>query len=187
MVQSAQMSRDEPEKFAVYLLALLKYNEDKLVTQLNAIIKKDKAYARDVIMADVDGWTPIHAFALRGCRKLIKLSLRAGVPVDHQMAAPEGVPARCTPLHLAAHRGDVSIVDILLTNGADVNGRNASDHTPIYYASRAHNTLVVRTLRRAGADMSECHPDAKFSIPEDASGSIVNFCFLPFGCSSARR
>jgi hypothetical protein len=71
-------------------------------------------------------------FALKGCRKLVKFALKVGVNVNLQMGEPEGVPGKCSALHLAAHRGDVSIIEVLLQNGANINQLDSSDKTPIY-------------------------------------------------------
>jgi len=179
------MTDDDPKKVAIKMMGQLKRDEEELTAQVKAFVKKDKFNAKTVFSINVEGWTPFHAFTLRGCRKLVKLSLKAGVNVDLEMGQPEGLPGGCSALHLASHRGDVSIIDLLLTNGAEVNKKDDSNNTPVYYASRANNTLAVKRLLRAGADISTCDPDNKPSI--DDMPSTAPFCFLPFGFGSQKR
>lgn len=185
MVKSVSMNdNEERRQDAVTLLGLLKRDEDSLIDAGKQIIKQDRDYAREVFTQEVDGWTPFHAFALRGARKMVKLSLRAGVDVNLTMGSIDGLPEGCTALHLAAHRGDVSIINILLSNGANLNAKDDTSRTPVVYASRANNTLAVKTLARAGADMSGCE-EHKHSTDEMTSSNIM--CFLPFVCAGIRR
>ncbi|OWF38545.1 serine/threonine-protein phosphatase 6 regulatory ankyrin repeat subunit B-like [Mizuhopecten yessoensis] len=173
----SQNQEINPKNEAISMMGMLKRDEEALTLHIKDLLKYRKDYAKTVFTTDVEGWTPFHAFALRGCRKLVKFSLKAGVEVDLEMGQPEGLPGGCSALHLASHRGDVSIIDILITNGAAVNKKDNSDRTPIFYASRASNTLAMKKLARAGADVSLCDPDHKASI-DDLPPSP--FCFLPF-------
>jgi ankyrin repeat protein len=61
----------------------------------------------------------------------------------------EGIPSsNDTLLHLAARRGDVKIITILIREGADLNSVNAYGYTPIHLARDLNS---VRTLIEAGA------------------------------------
>lgn len=179
---SSPMTDDDPSRDATAMIGLLKYDEEKLEEQTKVLVKNRKDYARRVFSTNVDNWTPFHAFALKGCRKLVKFALRVGVDVNLQMGEPEGVPGKCAALHLAAHRGDVSIIEVLLQNGANINQLDSSDKTPIYYASRSNNTLAVKTLKRAGADTSQVDDDA---LPQRVTRSGANpfNLVLPFICT----
>lgn len=179
------MDEDDLASDATAMIGLLKSDEEKLEEHAKFLVKSRRNYAKTVFSKNVENWTPFHAFALRGCRKLVKLALKAGVDVNLQMGEPEGVPGNCTALHLAAHRGDVSIIDVLIQNGANINQLNSSDRTAVYYASRANNTLAVKTLKRAGADLSQCEED---SLKTRVTRSTANpFCMvLPFTCSGKR-
>ncbi|XP_069106246.1 uncharacterized protein [Argopecten irradians] len=172
-----QVVEHDPKNEAISMMGMLKRDEEALTEHIKDLIKYRKDYAKIVFTTNVEGWTPFHAFALRGCRKLVKLSLKAGVEVDLEMGQPDGLPGGCSALHLASHRGDVSIIDILIANGASVNKTDNTDRTPIFYASRANNTLAVKRLARAGADVSLCDPEHK-SLADDIPSSP--FCFLPF-------
>lgn len=175
------MTDDDPSRDATTMLGLLKSDEEKLEEQTKVLVKNRKDYARRVFSTNVDNWTPFHAFALKGCRKLVKFALKVGVDVNLQMGEPEGVPGKCSALHLAAHRGDVSIIEVLLQNGANINQLDSSDKTPIYYASISNNTLAVKTLKRAGADTSQVEDDA---LPQRTrSGANPFNLVLPFICT----
>ena len=175
------MTDDDPSRDATAMLGLLKSDEEKLEEQTKVLVKNRKDYARRVFSTNVDNWTPFHAFALKGCRKLVKFALKVGVDVNLQMGEPEGVPGKCSALHLAAHRGDVSIIEVLLQNGANINQLDSSDKTPIYYASISNNTLAVKTLKRAGADTSQVEDDA---LPQRTrSGANPFNLVLPFICT----
>lgn len=184
MVRCQPMNKDDIQNDAKTLLGLLRRDEDSLNDAGKQLVKQNKDYARNVFMHPVDGWTPFHAFVLRGARKMVKLCLKAGVDVNSAMGSPEGLPGGCAALHLAAHRGDVSVINILISNGAELDLKDNLERTPVIYASRANNTLAVKTLQRAGADMSGCDTQ-KQSTDDMTSSPIV--CFLPFVCAGIRR
>ncbi|KAL3888609.1 hypothetical protein ACJMK2_000974 [Sinanodonta woodiana] len=178
------MSNHAPLKDAIVLFGLLKGEEDRLVEFGRRLVKTNKSYAQAVFTTEVDGWTPFHAFVLRGERKMVKLALKAGVDVNFPMGKPEGLPGSCSPLHLAAHRGDVSVMSVLISKGADVTIRDDTGRTPIFYASRKLNTLAVKTLVRAGADLRDCDPEYKQSESSQRNTNNPITCFL--ACSGIR-
>ncbi|KAH3740712.1 hypothetical protein DPMN_047422 [Dreissena polymorpha] len=185
MVKGVSMTKNDLHSDACTLLGLLRRNEDRLNDAGKQLVKQNRKYACDVFMHEVDGWTPFHAFVLRGARKMVKLCLKAGVDVNLTMGSPDGVPGGCSAIHLAAHRGDVSMIDVLISNGADLNVRDNNGTTPVVYASLANNSLAVRTLQRAGADVTGCDVNSKHSS-EDMGSSPIK-CLLPFVFSGGRR
>ena len=56
-----------------------------------------------------------------------------------------------TPLHHAALRGHVDIIDVLLKNGAMLNARGTRGETALYLATSAGSTPAVLRLLKAGA------------------------------------
>lgn len=181
----AQMTENDIQEKAVAYLALLKKDEDALVKEVKTLVKSNKDLVRSVFSAEIDGWTLFHACALRGCRKLLKYAIRSSVDVNLRMGEPEGVPGGCSALHMAAHRGDVSVIEILTSSRADLNLRDKEERTPVFYAHRANNSLAVKTLRKLGADMSSCDNG---TFKESQERSLLNFRLLPFpGCSGSRR
>jgi peptidyl-prolyl cis-trans isomerase A (cyclophilin A) len=57
-----------------------------------------------------------------------------------------------TPLVEAAGRGALAAVDLLLQNGADVNGTDATGNTPLMAASKRGAGEIVALLLKSGAD-----------------------------------
>jgi ankyrin repeat protein len=97
------------------------------------------------------------------------------------------LPHGWTPLHIAAGRLNVKMVDWLLQRGADVNakGRNWTEQTPIDVAAhssdadkRAEFAVVANRLVRAGAEMSPWAAvalgDAGWLRARHAQGSLIN-------------
>ncbi|KAK6167356.1 hypothetical protein SNE40_021405 [Patella caerulea] len=146
---------------AVAFLGQLKRNEDSLVEQAKLLEKTDRVYLKQVLSTDIEGWTPFHAFVLRGARKLVKISLRCGVDANLRMGQPDNLPGGCSPLHLAAYRGDVSIIQLLIQYDADVNRKDFSNKTPVFYAATHNNTLAVKKLLKEGADISDIDTDQR--------------------------
>jgi ankyrin repeat protein len=60
-------------------------------------------------------------------------------------------PDGTTPLHWAAHEGDVQAVNTLIRAHADVNARNRYGITPLWLAAANGHALVVDALLHAGA------------------------------------
>ncbi|CAN0282250.1 unnamed protein product, partial [Discosporangium mesarthrocarpum] len=60
---------------------------------------------------------------------------------------------RDTPLHLAASSGDDRIVNLLLTNGAEVNAEDNLGSTPLNRAAVTGHVEVIRLLLEHGADL----------------------------------
>lgn len=57
-----------------------------------------------------------------------------------------------TPLHIAALRGDIQAVNLLLDAGADINARGEDGFTALHYAVELCHPDVVRLLLERGAD-----------------------------------
>ena len=174
-----QLGEADIEKRAIFMLALMKRDEERLVKEAQIMHKLSSADSQKIFSTDVEGWTLFHACALKGCRKVIKIALKSGVDANLKMGEPEGVPGGCSALHLASHRGDVSIIDILLANNADVNQNDNSGNTPIYYAVSANNKLAAKTLRRAGAVTDKSDSEDSNAYVDHPSIKGGTFCFLP--------
>jgi cytohesin len=130
-------------------------------TPLNEAIANDHtavalylvAQGADPNATDLDGTPPLVWAAIRSAfvrHKNVKLAealLNAGAAVDG--ADADGM----TPLMLAANRGSVRLVEVLLARGADVNAKaRGVDNTGRTALMYAEGTAIVRLLLEAGAD-----------------------------------
>jgi len=59
---------------------------------------------------------------------------------------------RKTPLHLAASKGHIEIVKILIENKADLKAQDLYKNTPLMCAVVAKHKEVERLLRQQGAN-----------------------------------
>jgi len=61
--------------------------------------------------------------------------------------------SRRSPLHTAALHNSVKCATALLESGALVHLRDSLGHTPLYYAARLGNEIIVDLLVKAGANL----------------------------------
>jgi ankyrin repeat protein len=66
---------------------------------------------------------------------------------------------RVQPLHSAAALGDVEACRLLIAAGADVNARQAGEHTPLHEAALTGSSALVELLLAAGADTAATNSD----------------------------
>ena len=67
----------------------------------------------------------------------------------------EGAPTRkLTPLHTAAHHGDVAGIGLLLDAGANIEARSPERNTPLQEAVLWSKTAAVKLLLERGADVA---------------------------------
>jgi ankyrin repeat protein len=77
--------------------------------------------------------------------------------------APWGVK-RCTPLHMAARRGNADVIQALLDEGAEIEFRDSAGETPLRRAVNCNKVEAARLLLARGAN-----PDS-----EDSKGLSVS-------------
>lgn len=102
----------------------------------------------DGAAASSDGWTALHGAAEHGLHRLAEFLLLLGEPrpaVD--VATSDGT----TPLMVAAFRGRLAVVRLLLQHGAAVNKRDGTGLTALMAAASQGDTDMVRHLLSAGA------------------------------------
>jgi hemoglobin len=103
-------------------------------------------------ITDAGGHTPLYSLANEckgpGGAKVVQALVQAGAHVD----ACEGVK-HCTPLHMAARRGNRDIAEALLDYGAGIEVRDSQGETPLRRAVNCNKTEVAALLLARGADM----------------------------------
>lgn len=96
---------------------------------------------------------------LKKVKKLHKGSLFSkSIPVDSISNEKKSTTNGMTPLMCASMYGRINIVEYLVSNGADVNARNAGGgNTPLMYAAAYGRLYVCEYLIAAGADVNACN------------------------------
>ena len=125
-------------------------------------VEKHKDLTADIDAKGLDDWTSLHMASSEGHSSITELLLLHECEID-----PKSSIGR-TPLHIAALRGYHRIV-VLLVKGADVNKLDASDNTPLHYASEFGSLECVMVLLESRADIliKNCNG----FIPSDISDS----------------
>jgi len=85
----------------------------------------------------------------------------ADVNVTTQQARSNGTWQRAglTPLHLAAGKGHLVVVKLLLEVGADPEARDQKRLTPLFFAIVARHEKVARTISRRIRNLQNCLVD----------------------------
>jgi ankyrin repeat protein len=78
---------------------------------------------------------------------------------------------QCTALHMAARRGNTSLVEALLDCGADIEARDSVGDTPLRRAVNCGKTEVAALLISRGADVRS--KGSKGLNPREAARSVA--------------
>ena len=93
---------------------------------------------------------PVATAAMNGDLDAVRTLLRQGADVNEAQA--DGMSA----LHWAAERGDLALLDVLLTAGAEFeSATRIGEYRPLHIAARNGQSEVVRRLVEAGADIDQ--------------------------------
>ena len=79
---------------------------------------------------------------------VVALLVQAGANVNAQDQVKH-----CTPLHMAAHRGNVVVARALIGYGAAVEARDTNGDTPLHRAVKCGQAEMVAFLLSQGADV----------------------------------
>lgn len=101
-----------------------------------------------LLMAATASAGEIHQAVDAGDLSRVKDLVRADAEVVNQ---PNDNEKRDLPLHSAAIAGQLEIIEYLIANGADVEGQDADQSTPLMLASRNSQAEATKLLLRHGA------------------------------------
>ena len=101
--------------------------------------------------------------ASNGSKSKAKSMIEAGANIDHK------IHCGCTPLHLAALKGHLEIVRLLIKKGARINlthikegglheigaGHGGKGQTPLHFAAKAGHAEIVKLLVENGANINK--------------------------------
>jgi len=60
---------------------------------------------------------------------------------------------KCTPLHLACKKGSLEAIELLLTNGANIESRDHRSWTSLHYAAYNNHPKCINKLLKWEADV----------------------------------
>jgi ankyrin repeat protein len=111
-------------------------------------VKQHLAAGTDVNAKNNDGWTPLHFAGDRGGhRKITEIILKEAKPADR--------PARWPPLQSAFWKSHNEIIELLISNGADVNAKTNDGGTPLDQVSMFKHPEIADLLRKHGGKTGE--------------------------------
>jgi uncharacterized protein len=109
---------------------------------------------------------------LSGDIKAVRAQLQGATSVNVRLPQRKNRPARETPLMLAAERGYLPIVRLLISLGTNINEANEFRQPALLYAVRANHVSTVNLLLKSGAAPNLLMVDGDFVLREAATSSI---------------
>lgn len=89
-------------------------------------------------------------------RKLLHLGADVNINTQQARSNETRIPAGLTPLHLAASKGHLAIVKLLLQVGADPEATVEEKWTPLFFALIARHGEVARHISRCTSNLQSC-------------------------------
>ena len=78
-----------------------------------------------------------------------------------------------TPLHRAALRGELNIIEALLKAGADVNAQNDFQESPLHFACKRGHPMIIHAILERGADIRATDKLGKSALHHATEGGSV--------------
>jgi ankyrin repeat protein len=120
---------------------------------------------------DNGGHTPLYSLSnecvVGGAGDVVPALVRAGADVN----ANDGAK-RCTPLHMAARRGNLEIAGALLDCGGNIEARDSVGDTPLRRAVNCGKVGLASLLLARGADVQSAGSDGASPVPAARSAAM---------------
>jgi ankyrin repeat protein len=81
------------------------------------------------------------------CGQVATTLIELGVNVNEQQPATGQLSAKLSALHVAAQKGNLEMVRLLLAKGADRNLIDKHNNTPLILAEKKKHTEIIALLR----------------------------------------
>jgi ankyrin repeat protein len=134
--------------FVIYLLFNVLSENKSVVKDLADSISSEETTPNLQSTIDVSKASNIHQLVSKGDVNEIKQQLL----ILNSINLNE-VVSGMTPIMLAASQGNVEIIDLLFTQGADPNTRGSMQRTALQYATEKNHIKAVKRLLAYGADI----------------------------------
>lgn len=128
---------------------------------LRALLDSAAPGTVDLEARNYDGLTALHVAVNTECHEAVLLLLERGADID-----AVDIKSGRSPLIHAVENNSLSMVQLLLQHGANVNAQMYSGSSALHSASGRGLLPLVRTLVRSGADsgLKNCHNDTPLMV-----------------------
>ena len=119
--------------------------------EVTEILLRHKA---NIELRDHIGWMPIHYAISKNHKEIVQLLINYGADMNEHISHLSNHWPTLTPLYMASFKGLPDIVQILIENGACVDGRIRNLETPLIGATCKNHIDICKILLLYGADVS---------------------------------
>lgn len=123
-----------------------------ILTKAAALPAEQKSLVLDHFEG-IGGNSSLHMAVDTGNAEIVGMLLNAGANVNVGYNPASLVDSGPTPLYNAAAKGDMDMIELLLSKGADTDAIDADGQTPVYGAIENNKAASVKRLLEAGADV----------------------------------
>ncbi|KAK2499997.1 hypothetical protein MC885_004227 [Smutsia gigantea] len=163
MAGASPMALDRHGQTAAHLAC-----EHRSPTCLRALLDSAAPGSVDLEARNYDGLTALHVAVNTECPEAVRLLLERGADIDAVVSkrVRGDIKSGRSPLIHAVENNSLSMVQLLLQHGANVNAQMYSGSSALHSASGRGLLPLVRTLVRSGADsgLKNCHNDTPLMV-----------------------